>query len=76
MMPSKQLLDDMYLERVRRAREMPIEEKFFAGARLFDMACNAMRDGIRHDFPDADEAKVEEILHQRFALKRRLEESR
>jgi hypothetical protein len=35
-----------------------------------------MRDGIRMQFPDADEQRVEEILRQRLAITRRLENSR
>jgi hypothetical protein len=32
-----------------------------------------MMDGIRHQYPDADEAKVKEILAQRIELLRKLE---
>ena len=33
-------------------------------------------DGIRNQYPDADEQRVREILAQRIALQRRLEELR
>ena len=35
-----------------------------------------MADGIRSQFPDADERRVQEILRERLALARRLEERR
>ena len=34
MKPTKELIDDLYWERVRRARETPPEEKVLAGADL------------------------------------------
>jgi hypothetical protein len=39
------------------------------------MACQVTLAGIRHQFPDADESQVQEILFQRIALVRWLEES-
>jgi len=76
MEPSKELVDDIYRERVLRARRTPPEEKLLDGARLFDLSCRIMMDGIRDQFPDADEQKVREILSQRLALLRRLEHCR
>ncbi len=65
MKPSKELIDDIYRERVLRARRMAPEEKLLDGPRLFDLACKIMMDGIRHQFPDADEQRIREILKQR-----------
>jgi hypothetical protein len=53
---------------------MKPEEKLLAGPQLFDFACRIAMDGIRHQFPDADEQRVREILAQRVALGRRLEQ--
>lgn len=69
----KQLADAIYRDRVERARRTPPEEKLFDGPRLFDRACRIMKDGIRHQFPDADEARVHEILLERLRLLRRVE---
>jgi hypothetical protein len=74
--PIKELADAIFRERVRRAREMSPEEKLMAGPRLFDMACKVMADGIRDQYPDADEEQVQKILRERLALTRRLEGSR
>jgi hypothetical protein len=76
MGPTQELVDSIYRERVLRARQMSPEEKFLAGPRLFEWACRLMADGIRSEFPDADEQRVQEILHARLALLRRLEQPR
>jgi len=73
--PSKELIDELFREQVRAARAMSPEEKFLAGARLFDRSCRIMADGIRHEFPEADENRMQEILAERLALIRRLEQS-
>ena len=65
--------DDLYMEDVRRARNTPIARKIFAGIELFDLACAFTKAGIRADHPDADEARVLELLRDRLALGRRLE---
>ncbi len=64
---------DLPSEEVLWARSMSDEEKFLAGADLFDRACTLMAAGIRSDFPAADDDEVERILTQRLALARRLE---
>lgn len=76
MEPTKELIDDLYRERVLRARRMSPEEKLLAGAQLFEMACSVTMDGIRMQHPDADEMQVRRILAQRLVLRRRLEEGR
>ena len=73
MQPDSNLIDDLYRERLERARQMTPEEKLFAGPRLFEQACRVMRDGIRHQFPEADANRVEEILTERLAMIRKLE---
>jgi hypothetical protein len=72
----KNLADDIYRERVIRARRTPPEVKFFDGPELFERACKIMAAGVRDQFPDADEVKVEEILRQRLEITRRLERGR
>jgi hypothetical protein len=70
---TRELVDDIYRERVLRARRTPIEQKLNAGADLFEYACRITCDGIRHQNPGIDESKVQEILRERLALRRRLE---
>jgi hypothetical protein len=74
MEPTQELIDDIYRERVLRARRMSPEEKILAGPQLFDYACRIARDGIRDQNPGATDEQVETILLQRLALRQRLEE--
>ena len=74
MQPTKELIDQLYRERVEAARRMSPADKLMAGSRLFDRSCKIMGDGIRDEYPDADESQVQEILHERLALARRLEQ--
>jgi hypothetical protein len=74
MEPTQELIDAIYRERVLRARQTPPDRKLLDGPRLFDFACRITADGIRNQYPDADEQRVREILAQRIALQRRLEE--
>jgi hypothetical protein len=74
--PTQELVDELYREEVLRAREMPGDEKMLEGPRLFDRACSLMAEGIRNEFPAADETLVERILSERLNLARRLEACR
>ena len=65
--------DDLYWEEVEEARARSLEEKFFAGPRLFDRSCEFMRAGIRMQHPEANENQVERLLLERLELARRLE---
>jgi hypothetical protein len=69
----RELAEALYREEVAYARAMPPEEKLIAGIRLFESACRIMADGIRNQYPDADEERVQQILTERLALVRRLE---
>jgi hypothetical protein len=55
MVPTKEIIDALYREEVLRARQTPPDEKFAAGFTLFEYACAITKDGIRNQFPDADE---------------------
>jgi hypothetical protein len=74
--PTKELADAIYRERVEKARRMSPEDKLLGGARLFDRSCQIMAAGIRWQFPNADEQQVGEILRERLAVARRLENRR
>ncbi len=73
MEPTQELVNQIFRERVLRARQMPPEEKLFAGADLFAYAAEITAAGIRHQHPDADEQRVREILNERLELRNRLE---
>ncbi|HWL95450.1 MAG TPA: hypothetical protein VNT79_18170 [Phycisphaerae bacterium] len=73
MEPTQELIDEIYRERVLRARATPPEQKLLDGPRLFDQVCRRMKDGIRMQFPNADEDEVRRILLERLAIAERLE---
>ena len=75
MEPTKKLIEELYREEIASARKMTLEEKFLAGARLFDYACSITMAGIRHQYPTANEREVLRILRERLDLARRLEEA-
>ena len=70
---SRKPVDDLYCERVLRARRMSAAEKLSAGFQLFEYACEITRAGIRHQFPAASEAEVERTLKERLAQRQRME---
>ena len=74
MPPTQELIDELFLNKVRRARTENPVEKFLDGARLFDMVCRTMRDGIRHRNPGVSAEQIERLLFDQFRLLRRLEE--
>ena len=71
--PYAALADELYRERVLRARTTPPEQKFLAGEELFEWACSITLAGIRDQFPEADEKRRREILAERLALRERME---
>lgn len=56
--------------RARALRLVPFPKE----VRLDELACRVAADGIRHQFPEADETEVSRILAERLALARRLEQ--
>lgn len=69
------LADALYREEILRARAMSPEEKLLEGPRLFDRACRVMCDGIRHQYPNLDDAAVQAMLRARLDLVSSLERS-
>jgi hypothetical protein len=67
-------MDELYRDKIRSTRGMSDEERFLAGPRLFDYACRIALDGVRTQFPDANEREVREILRRRLEMVRRLEQ--
>lgn len=62
MKPTATLVGQLFAEKVARAREMPHDDKFFEGPRLFDSAMRVMAAGIRDRYPDLDEDGVQRML--------------
>ena len=74
--PTQQsLMDAIFVDKVRRARLMLPGEKMLDGPRLFDQNCQLMRGAIRSQFPQFDDAQVEQELRRRLAIARRIDEA-
>lgn len=71
----KALQDELFIDKVLRARRRSISEKILDGPRLFESACAMMRNGIRAQFPDLGEEQVELELRRRLEIKRRIDEA-
>ncbi|MBX7207178.1 MAG: hypothetical protein K1X78_02595 [Verrucomicrobiaceae bacterium] len=70
----KPLADALFIEKVKRARTAPLSRKMGWGPELFDEACVRMKDGIRHQFPQASEVEVEALLLKRLNRLRQVAE--
>jgi hypothetical protein len=68
------LMDDIFREKVRRARRQSPESKFALGIELFEIAVVRMRGGIRSQFPEFTPEQVEEELRRRLARVRQIQE--
>jgi hypothetical protein len=69
-----ELTDAIHREKIERARRMSPSEKFFAGAELFEEACEISMQGIRNDYPHFNEDQVLVELKRRLDLGRKLEQ--
>jgi hypothetical protein len=69
--PYAALADELYRERVLRARQTPPKDKILAGQQLFEYACEITLAGIRNQNPGQTEEQNREILRQRLAARRK-----
>lgn len=60
------LADELYRERVLRARRTPPEERILDGIRLYDQAVDRMRIGVQLQHPHAQPSEIENLLRQRI----------
>jgi hypothetical protein len=71
---TQRLIDELYRQELLEARAMPPEQKLLLGEELFEYACSITMEGIRNQFPEADETERRRILESRLELQRKLEE--
>lgn len=71
----RRLADDIFRDKILRARQTPPDKRIELGPQLFDWAVRWTLEGIRNQHPDADEAEAHRILSKRMAIKRRLDEA-
>ena len=55
---------------IERYRQMTGEQRLKIALDLHELACDVCREGIRHQFPNADAAEVERRLRERIQLTR------
>jgi hypothetical protein len=72
MGPTPGLIDEIYREKVLRARRTPIEEKVLSGAELFEQVALRMKAGLSSENPGADDATIEALLVKRIARLRQV----
>ena len=66
MNPTAELIRALRREAIEDARRETFEQKFLAGAELFDYACEATKMGIRMQNPHFDEQQVMDELRRRL----------
>ena len=74
MEPTPELIRQLWRDKVEAARGITFAQKFWAGAELFDSACEVTKAGLRMQHPEFSEEQVLEELRRRLAIAQRLEE--
>jgi len=74
--PYAALADEIYRERVIRARNTPPEKKFLAGEELFEYACWITLAGIQNQNPSFTDEDCRRELERRLELRKRMEKRR
>jgi DNA-directed RNA polymerase sigma subunit (sigma70/sigma32) len=68
------LIDEIFREKVLRARAQSTGEKLMAGLKLFEDAVVRMRGGIQAQFPRLSAEEVEKELYRRIERIRQIED--
>ena len=71
----RQRLDEVYTADILYARQTLIEEKLFAGLRLFEYECQIAREAIRMTYPDLGDNLVEQLLREGLDRRRKVEDA-
>ena len=71
----RQLADDIFREKVHRARAMSPGRKVLLGPELFDRVCQIALGGIRSQMPGATEEEHRRELSRRLKIARRLNDA-
>jgi hypothetical protein len=65
MNPDVHLVAEIERRKTERARAASMEEKMLDGPRLFRLSCEAIKAGLRLDYPAADETEIHQRLIER-----------
>jgi hypothetical protein len=69
----KELADQIFRDRILRARRESPGQKLFDSLELFDFACGWTEAGIRNEYALASDEEVKRLLRKRLNLQRKLE---
>lgn len=67
---------ELFLSGLAQARKLTPEQRVIAGFRQSELAISIVKDGIRHQHPDAHEDTLSRLLIERVELMRQLERRR
>lgn len=67
------LIDELFADKVRRAREIPREDKLVEGPRLFDLNCQLIKGAIRSQFPQLSDEQVVQEYYRRLQIARAID---
>lgn len=67
---------DLNCERQDEARSLGFEQRFLAGAELFDRACEVARSHLSSQHPDWTVAQIDQEIRRRMDVSQRLRERR
>ena len=68
------LMDDIFREKVRRARLQSPERKLVAGLELFEESLVRIRGGVRAQFPDFSDDEIDAEVRRRIDRVRQVQE--
>ena len=74
--PYAALANELYRERVLRARQATPEQRFLAGEELFEWACSITMAGIENQNPGISREEGLRIIKHRLEMRARMERSR
>lgn len=72
---NEQLQEQIFADKVRRARETPIEEKILEGPRLFDLNAEIIKGAIRSQFPGYSEEQINCEYFRRLQIARSIDDA-
>jgi hypothetical protein len=75
MRPTDKLIEDLELDKLESARRMTPGDKLLAGPRLFDFSCQFALADIRRRNPQADPARLIELLRERVRIGLEIEDT-
>jgi hypothetical protein len=66
-------MDESFWEEIERSRELTPEQRFLGTLDLINLTYGLNMAGIRHQFPDADDAQIHAIFVKRRQIVRNLD---